>query len=101
MSEQDAGSDGAAPGTDSPAAAGLRIRHLPPLCFRLRFPRGYPSTQPPECSLSALWLSAANAATLSAELTRLWDEQVGVARSRYITPALASLKCACALHCYI
>lgn len=76
MEERKADGCEAAADADSPAAAGLRVKHLPPLCLRLRFPCGYPSSAPPEFSLSALWLGADDRAALTAQLQHLWGEQV-------------------------
>lgn len=79
MGERSAnGSEVAAAEADSPATAGLRVKHLPPLCLRLQFPRGYPSTEPPDFTLAALWLSTEDAASLAAQLKRLWEEQVNL-----------------------
>jgi len=43
--------------------------------MQLRLAAGYPSERAPEVSLSALWLSAAAAADLEAQLQQLWQEQ--------------------------
>lgn len=76
MEEREANGCEAAAEADSPAAAGLRVKHLPPLCLRLLFPRGYPSAAPPQFKLSALWLGADDAMVLAADLTQQWEEQV-------------------------
>ena len=76
MDERDSDALGTSDSTDKPQAAGLRVRHLPPLCLRLQFPSTYPTSTRPEFSLSALWLSADDNAVLAAQLEQLWEEQV-------------------------
>jgi RWD domain len=76
MDERDSDAGPAEDSADSTSAVGLRVRHLPPLCLRLRFPGSYPASTRPEFSLSALWLGADDNAALAAQLERLWEEQV-------------------------
>lgn len=71
-------------GDEAPAATsreewrGPTVHHLPPICVKLRFPRDYPSSSPPEAQLSALWLTTADSAALQRGLAALWDEQASV-----------------------
>lgn len=57
------------------ASFAAHITHLPPLALDLTLPAGYPSTSPPEASLSAFWLSRAQLAELRHQLLQLWQVQ--------------------------
>ena len=55
--------------------AGLQVEHLPPLQLRARFPPTYPEDQPPDASLFASWLSAAQLAKLKQGISHVWEDQ--------------------------
>jgi RWD domain len=72
----DSGGEGAASNPPQGGEALLRVKHLPPICLRLRFPAGYPLHEAPHAELSALWLTPRQLSALKGELDRLWQEQV-------------------------
>lgn len=75
------GGSGAGAGDRSAEASGgggggFAVRYLPPINLQLRLHPAYPSAKPPQLlSLSALWLSPAQAGALAGHLQQLWEEQ--------------------------
>lgn len=75
------GGSGAGAGDRSAEASGgggggFAVRYLPPINLQLRLHPAYPSAEPPQLlSLSALWLSPAQAGALAGHLQQLWEEQ--------------------------
>lgn len=69
--EEDDSSGGGSGG----AGGGFRVSHLPPIDLHLRFSPHYPSAQPPEVEVGALWLRPRQARQLRVQLLKLWEEQ--------------------------
>ena len=55
-----------------------RIGHLPPIIARITLPASYPSKDPPDVNLSALWLTPKQISIIQDQLLNLWNEAVGV-----------------------
>ena len=52
----------------------VHVKHLPPYVLHVSLPTTYPSKDPPNVHISAVWLSAAQINLLQDHLKQLWDE---------------------------
>lgn len=50
---------------------------LPPLVLNFEFPEDYPSTSPPDYTLSSKWMTRAQMSSLCRRLDELWEENQG------------------------
>ena len=64
--------------TDGTKGSGFPVQHLPPVLLHLSFPSAYPSEQPPDMHLDAIWANSDQLQQLTAHLSSMWEDQAGL-----------------------
>ena len=63
--------------TDGSKGSGFPVQHLPPILLHLSLPSAYPSAQPPDVQLKAVWASPSQLQQLTEQLLIMWEEEAG------------------------